>query len=116
LAADVLIKMDDERERIDYSVYPDLDDVPAFVCDADRADYVARICGAWDFGVVPTPATFEEFATWRPVFDRYPIATSPAYVAFRSWYAWEPIEHVFLTQAAFERDDAQRGRASDWTE
>ncbi|WP_156427154.1 hypothetical protein [Leptolyngbya sp. NIES-2104] len=53
---------------------------------ADQADYVARICGAWDFGIIPTPETFLLFSTWREVFDGFPLLHSPAYAAFRSGF------------------------------
>ena len=55
-----------------------------------KADYVHRICSAWDYGVHPDPETFTLLARWKDVFDRYPILTSPAYHAFRAWFQWEP--------------------------
>ncbi|TAM73279.1 hypothetical protein EPN44_14205 [bacterium] len=95
---------------IDYSVYPDLDRLPDLVDDEERADYVARICGAWDFGIVPTRETFQLFGGWREVFDRFPLASSPAYHAFRSWWGWPLAAKGELVQAGFEREDALRGR------
>jgi hypothetical protein len=74
---------------LDYSVYPDLDELPETLStNADKADYVARICGAWDFGITPTRETFELFVGWRDVFDRFPIVASPAFEAFRIVYGW----------------------------
>ncbi len=49
----------------------------------DRADYVHRVCAAWDFGIVPEVLTFRLFRAWRDIFDRYPLPHSPAYHAFR---------------------------------
>mgnify|MGYP000250596405 CR=1 FL=1 len=78
---------------IDGSVYPDLTEPPVDLAeDADRADYVHRVCAAWDFGVHPDPETFELFAGWRTVFDRFPLPLSPGYRAFRSWFGWPAIE------------------------
>ena len=64
-------------------MYPDLEEPPrALTTDYHRADYVARICGAWDYGIFPTPGTFALFAGWRDIFDRFPVLTSSAYAAF----------------------------------
>lgn len=77
---------------IDASVYPDLDEPPReLVSLEDRADYVARICAAWDFYILPHDETFALFAGWKDVFDRFPLPASPAYHAFRSWYGWERV-------------------------
>lgn len=74
---------------IDHSVYPDLDELPeSFETVEDKADYVHRICSAWDYGVHPERETFALFEGWREVFDRFPVLASPAYHAFRSWYGW----------------------------
>ena len=79
---------------IDHSVYPDLDDLPTELpSDFDKADYVHRICSAWDFGIHPDPQTFDLFSGWRDVFDRYPVATSPAYHAMRGWFGWDPLPY-----------------------
>lgn len=95
---------------IDTSVYPDLDHPPTTLeSEADRADYVARICGAWDFGIVPTPDTFRLFASWRDVFDRHPLLHSPAYAAFRLYYGWPPVS-ITILEAPYERADRAAGR------
>ena len=79
--------------EIDQSVYPDLDQPPdALETPESKADYVHRICGAWDFGVHPEQTTFELFAGWRDIFDGFPVITSPAYHAFRAWFAWPALE------------------------
>jgi hypothetical protein len=91
---------------LDYSVYPDLENPPTTLAtDADRADYVARICGAWDFDIVPTRETFALFATWRTVFDRFPLVDSPAYAAFRVLYGWPRVSGGHVLQADYERID-----------
>lgn len=79
---------------IDGTVYPDLAKPPTVLeTPEDKADYVHRICAAWDFHVHPDPETFELFSGWKDVFDRFPISTSPAYHAFRAWFGWEPIPY-----------------------
>lgn len=79
---------------IDHSVYPDMDNPPdELVSIEDKADYVDRICAAWDMYIHPEPETFELFAGWQEVFDRFPIATSPAYHAFRACFGWQRIPY-----------------------
>jgi len=77
---------------IDQSVYPDLDTPPRELRTLEeKADYVHRICSAWDFYIHPEPETFQLFSGWKDVFDEYPFDTSPSYHAFREWFKWEPI-------------------------
>lgn len=79
-------------DPIDASVYPDLDEPPTVLETAEaKADYVHRICSAWDHGVHPEPEVFQLLARWKAIFDDYPVATSPAYHAFRTWFRWEPV-------------------------
>ena len=78
---------------IDGSVYPDLEAPPRSLDSPEaRADYVHRICSAWDYGVHPDGETFALFSGWKDVFDRFPIVTSPAYHAMRLWFRWEPVQ------------------------
>jgi len=57
---------------IDHSVYPDLDVPPDELLSAEqRAEYVHRICAAWDFGTLPERETFRLFRDWRSIFDRF---------------------------------------------
>ncbi len=77
---------------IDESVYPDMDEPPAVLETAEaRADYVHRICAAWDHGIHPELETFELFARWKGIFESCPVLTSPAYHAFRAWFRWESL-------------------------
>lgn len=76
---------------LDYSVYPDVDEPPTVLESLEaKADYLHRICSAWDHGVHPDSQTFAAFARWQEVFDRFPVLTSPAYHAFRAWFGWQP--------------------------
>ena len=77
---------------IDHSVYPDLDEPPETLDTLyDKADYIHRICTAWDYGIHPEPETFELFSGWRDVFDQFPVSTSPAYHAMRAWFGWSAV-------------------------
>lgn len=97
---------------IDHSVYPDLDVPPQrLATPEERADYVHRICAAWDFGIVPERETFALFRAWREVFDRFPLPHSPAYHAFRSWFGWPRAQKGTLLETTAERLDRREGRS-----
>lgn len=95
---------------IDESVYPDLDAPTELHSPGDRADYVQRICAAWDFGLVPERATFQLFRGWEYIFDQFSLPHSPAYHAFRAWFGWSATERGFLVELVSERLDQREGR------
>lgn len=77
---------------LDQTVFPDeLQPPTALVTPAAQAEYVHRICEAFDFGVLPDRADWERFRGWKAIFDAFPLPHSPAYHAFRSRYGWEPV-------------------------
>lgn len=103
---------------IDHTVFPDrkeLLELPEkFLSEVDKADYVERICAAWDFDLRPESQTVQLFRQWKGVFDAYPLPQSPAYHAFRTLFGWEAFprfggRHTKLTHRSFdaaeERDD-----------
>lgn len=103
--------------HIDPTVYPDLQQPPTRL-DAieDRADYVHRVCAAWDFRIHPDRETFALFSQWREVFDRFPLPLSPAYHTFRWWFGWPPVELPLGLRGPlpyYERLDEREGRAPD---
>lgn len=78
--------------KLDHSVYPDVETPPrALAAIEDQADYVQRICSAFDFGIFPERDDWHLFASWRDVFDRFPLPHSPAYHTFRAYYGWPPV-------------------------
>jgi hypothetical protein len=103
--------------HIDASVYPDLDQPPTDLrSPEERADYLQRLCAAWDFHIHPDPATFALLATWKDVFDRYPLATSPAYHALRAWFGWEPVAtppELPAPRPLYQVLDESEGRSAD---
>jgi hypothetical protein len=99
------------RAVIDHSVYPDIEHGDDFADDFDRADYIHRICTAWDFGVPPESQTVALFREWRGVFDRFPVDASPAYHAFRAHFRWPAVPmNLCLSSAHWEVLDALEGR------
>jgi hypothetical protein len=74
---------------LDHSVFPDLLTPPSdLLTIEDKADYVQRICSAFDFGVFPERDDWQLFAAWQEVFDRFPLPHSPAYHTFRARFGW----------------------------
>ena len=79
--------------HIDHSLYPEFDCPPDVLeSDGDKADYVHRVCTAWDLGIHPDPETFELLRQWKDIFDRFPVLTSPGYHAMRAWFGWEALQ------------------------
>jgi hypothetical protein len=73
---------------IDGSLYPDTEipeDLPTM---ADRVDFLVRLCGAWDFGILPEQETVEEIRRpeWQEAIDAARLLTSPVYHLLRSWH------------------------------
>ena len=73
---------------VDGALYPDVsapDDVSEL---GERIDFVARLCSAWDFGILPDVATVEQVRRpeWRDAVDRCRLDTSPTYHLLRSWH------------------------------
>ncbi len=91
---------------IDGALYPDTDvpnDLPTL---ADRVDFLARLCSAWDFGLLPERETVEEIRRpdWRGAVDATRLLTSPAYHLVRSWHVLPTLPYLGQ-QLAYIRDD-----------
>jgi hypothetical protein len=91
---------------IDGTLYPDRQ-VPASLDTlADRVDFLVRVCGAWDFGVLPRHETVDEIRRpeWRDAVDACRLLPSPAYHILRQWHGLPPLP--FLGRdLAYIRDD-----------
>ena len=103
--------------HIDASVFPDVDSPPqALDSPEDKADYVHRVCAAWDYGVPPDAETFALFCAWKDIFDRFPIVTSPAYHAMRAWFRWEAVPvppGLHAPTPRYQQYDELEGRPAD---
>ena len=78
--------------NLDHSVYPDLANPPTDLLTVEeKADYMDRICGAFDFGIFPERDDWILFSEWKEIFDRFPLPHSPAYHTFRSRYGWDRV-------------------------
>jgi hypothetical protein len=91
---------------IDGSLYPDRE-VPATIDSlAERVDFLARLCGAWDFGVLPSRETIEEIRRpdWSEAVDATRMLTSPSYHLICRWHGLPPQAYLGQ-QLAYIRDD-----------
>ena len=91
---------------IDGTLYPDEEPPAALENLADRVDFLVRLCAAWDFGLLPEPATVAEIRRpeWREAVDACRLLTSPAYHLLRSWHDLPPLPYLGQ-QLAYIRDD-----------
>ena len=80
---------------IDGTLYPDRTVPEALESLADRVDFLVRLCGAWDFGILPRPETLEVICMpdWREAADVCRLLTSPAYHLLRRWHALHPLPY-----------------------
>lgn len=93
---------------IDGSLYPDADAPEAIETLEARIDFVARLCGAWDFGVLPEADTVAEVRRpeWHAAVDATRLLTSIAYHLVRSWHGLPELPYLG-TFPADVRDDPQ---------
>jgi hypothetical protein len=81
---------------IDGTLYPDTEPPETLETLADRVDFLARLCAAWDFGVLPYPETVAEVRRpeWREAVDACRLLTSPAYHLLRTWHNLEALPYL----------------------
>lgn len=97
---------DTEQTWLDGSLYPDREKPVSLDTLADRVDFLVRLCGAWDFGVLPDQATVDEIRRpeWLEAVDQCRLLTSPVYHLLREWHGLERLPYLGR-QLAYIRDD-----------
>nr|HID14952.1 hypothetical protein [Anaerolineae bacterium] len=97
--------MPSQDDWLDGALYPDVE-TPERLDMAERVDFVARLCAAWDFGLLPSAHTVAEVrrSEWREVVDACRLLTSPAYHLLRAWHGLPPLPYLGR-QMAYIRDD-----------
>ena len=91
---------------IDGTLYPDTQ-IPVTIDNLpEQVDFLARLCSAWDFGVLPTIETVTEIrrSTWCEAVDKCRLLTSPAYHLVRSWHDLPNLPYLGQ-ELAYIRDD-----------
>ncbi len=91
---------------IDGALYPDTEPPTELNSLAEQVDFLARLCAAWDLGLLPDAETVAEIRrpAWRPAVDACRLLTSPAYHLLRRWHGLPPLPYLGQ-QLAYIRDD-----------
>ena len=91
---------------LDGALYPDVDIPDALETLPERVDFLARLCAAWDFGLLPDAGTITEIRkeNWYSAVDACRLLTSPAYHLLRRWHGLSPLSYLGQ-QIALIRDD-----------
>jgi hypothetical protein len=81
---------------IDGALYPDTEAPEEVETLAQRVDFLARLCSAWDFGLLPDADTIDEIrrTIWRETVDAARLLTSPAYHLVRSWHGLPTLPYL----------------------
>jgi hypothetical protein len=91
---------------IDGSLYPDREVPEEIDTLSERVDFLARLCSAWDFGILPEKDTIVEIrrVEWREAVDACRLLTSPTYHLLRSWHNLPELPYLGQ-QYAYIRED-----------
>lgn len=91
---------------LDGALYPDVQIPEGLETVADQVDFLARLCAAWDFGLLPGADTITEIrrADWSPAVEACRLLTSPAYHLLRRWHGLASLAYLGQ-QIALIRDD-----------
>lgn len=91
---------------LDGALYPDTETPTNLDGLSDRVDFLARLCSAWDFGLLPNQETIAEIRRpgWKPAVEACRLLTSPAYHLLRRWHELAPLPYLGQ-QVAMIRDD-----------
>lgn len=86
----------EEFNWIDGSLYPDRDVPDRLENLSDRIDFIARLCSAWDFGLLPLPVTLRQILNqdWKKAVDETKLLTSCAYHLLRDLHGLHPVRYL----------------------
>jgi hypothetical protein len=91
---------------IDGTLYPDRPVPTSPDTLAERVDFLVRLCGAWDFGLLPCHETIVEVRRpeWPDAVDECRLLTSSTYHLLRQWHDLPPLPYLGR-ELAYIRDD-----------
>ena len=91
---------------IDGALYPDMAPPTTLRSLEERVDFLARLCAAWDFGLLPDAEVVAEIrrAEWREAVEACRLLTSPVYHLLRKWHGLPTLPYLGQ-QLAYIRDD-----------
>ena len=91
---------------MDRTLYPDEETPDHLDTLSTKVDFLARLCAAWDYGILPEAELVAEIRkpAWRETVEECRLLTSPAYHLLRRWHRLP--EQPFLGQRlAYIQDD-----------
>jgi hypothetical protein len=91
---------------IDAGLYPDREPPDTLENLEEKVDFLARLCAAWDFGVLPEEQAAAEIrrAPWRPAVDACRLLTSPSYHLLRRWHGLPGLPYLGQSLAYIRED------------
>jgi hypothetical protein len=95
-----------DNQWIDASLYPDTDPPRTLDTLSTRVDFLARLCAAWDFGILPRMETVNEIRRpeWRDSVEECRLLTSPAYHLLRTWHDLPRLPYLGQRLAYIDQD------------
>ncbi len=92
--------------QVDGALYPDVEPPEALNTLADQVDFIARLCSAWDFGLLPDWETVLEVRreAWKPAVEACRLLTSPTYHLLRRWQQLAPLPFLGSVPAYIKND------------
>jgi hypothetical protein len=98
--------MPSPNDWLDGALYPDVEPPAELNSLAERVDFIARLCAAWDFGRLPARPTVTEVrrGEWREAVDACRLLTSPAYHLLRAWHQLPPLPYLGSPMAYIRED------------
>jgi hypothetical protein len=96
---------------LDGALYPDVNIPDALDSLPEQVDFLARLCAAWDFGLLPNVDTITEIRKekWKPAVEACRLLTSPSYHLLRRWHGLSALAYLGQ-QVAIIRDDPCLGQ------
>jgi len=87
---------------LDGALYPDGDTPDALETLPERVDFLARLCAAWDFGLLPNADTIAEIrrVDWAQTVEACRMLTSPR-LSSPAALAWPFAPLLFGTAGCF---------------
>ena len=91
---------------LDAALYPDVEPPEELSTLADRIDFIARLCSAWDFGLLPEWETVVEVRrpAWRAAVDSCRLLTAHSYHLLRRWHGLPPLPYLGSVPAYLRED------------
>lgn len=98
------------NQWIDGTLYPDREVPDDLVSLPSRVDFLARLCAAWDFGLLPENETITEIRKddWKQAVDATRLLTSPAYHLLRRWHGLPKLSYLGQSIALIRDDPCLR--------